>query len=97
VCSKNFDLGTVMSQYLLHRYYEFHNGIICVGFSDDRTSEKDQKIFQIDRNQFFVYGFQTTYGDLHLGHLSSNGSSLNPHSPQIGTFFTGLKKLNNDL
>ena len=31
------------------------------------------------------------YGDLHFGHLSSNGSSLNPHSAQIGVFLISLK------
>ena len=32
------------------------------------------------------------YGDLHLGHLSVNGWSLNPHSPQIAMFRIGLKE-----
>ena len=31
-----------------------------------------------------------TYGDLHFGHLSSNGSSLKPHSPQIAIILTSL-------
>ena len=32
------------------------------------------------------------YGDLHFGHLSSNGSSLKPHSPHIAIFLASLKE-----
>ena len=50
MCSKNFDLIALMSQYFLYHYYEFHTSIILLVDDDHRTDktiktfiEKDQK------------------------------------------------------